>query len=265
MRTWSPSIDFYETLDAFVLEADLPGVKAEDFHVKVDGNDLVVQGCRAVELSRSDGRFHTMERCAGEFMRRIGLPESVDEEGIHVQFNDGVLQLVIPKGKTLKEAKAFRRPRGAKEENMDTNEGITYWDKLRLRAIEVERTIKHPEKELQEVEENTEWVDRAAYESRVRLLDGLITLYRNEMEQIEKAHRRVEERSYGVCLACHEPIETYRLEIYPAAQFCSTAKIIAIGFKRFCAFRPHEPALQHYFRCSVSPPPTERHSRDAIF
>ena len=104
LRTWSPSIDFYETLDAFVLEADLPGVKAEDFHVKVDGNDLVVQGCRAVELSRSDGRFHTMERCAGEFMRRIGLPESVDEEGIHVQFNDGVLKLVIPKVKTLKEA-----------------------------------------------------------------------------------------------------------------------------------------------------------------
>ena len=71
-----------------------------------------------------------------------------------------------------------------------------------------------------EVEENTEWVDRAAYESRANLLDGLITLYRNEMEQIEKAHSRVEERSYGLCLACHEPIEAHRLEVYPAAQFC---------------------------------------------
>ena len=103
---------------------------------------------------------------------------------------------------------------------MDTNEAITYWDKLRLRAIEVERTINHLEKERREVEENTEWVDRAAYESRVSLLDGLITLYRNEMEQIEKAHSRVEERCYGLCLACHEPIDADRLEIYPAAQFC---------------------------------------------
>ena len=103
---------------------------------------------------------------------------------------------------------------------MDANEGITYWDKLRLRAIEVERTIRHLEKERHEVEENTEWVDRAAYESRVSLLEGLTTLYRNEMEQIEKAHSRVEERSYGLCLACHEPIEVDRLEIYPAAQFC---------------------------------------------
>jgi RNA polymerase-binding transcription factor DksA len=103
---------------------------------------------------------------------------------------------------------------------MDANEGITYWDKLRLRAIEVERAIRHVEKELREVEENTEWVDRAAYESRVSLLDGLIALYRNEMEQIEKAHSRVEARSYGLCMACHEPIEADRLEVYPAAQFC---------------------------------------------
>jgi RNA polymerase-binding transcription factor len=110
---------------------------------------------------------------------------------------------------------------GGKEKGaMDANEGITYWDKLRLRAIEVERTIRHLEKERQEVEENTEWVDRAAYESRVSLLEGLTTLYRDEMEQIEKAHSRVEERSYGLCLACHEPIEADRLEIYPAAQFC---------------------------------------------
>jgi DnaK suppressor protein len=103
---------------------------------------------------------------------------------------------------------------------MDATEGIINWDKLRLRAIEVDRTIRHLEKERQEVEENTEWVNRAAYESRVRLLDGLTTLYRDEMKQIENAHSRVEEGSYGLCLACHEPIDADRLEIYPAAQFC---------------------------------------------
>src|SRR5262245_5514093 len=71
---------------------------------------------------------------------------------------------------------------------MDPNENITYRDKLRLRAIEVERTIGHLKTERREVETNTEWIDRAAYKSRVRLLDGLITLYGDEMEQIEKAH-----------------------------------------------------------------------------
>ena len=111
--------------------------------------------------------------------------------------------------------------RGGKEKGtMDAIMGITYSNKLRLRGIEVERTIRHLEKERREVEENTEWINRAAYESRINLLDGLTTLYRYEMEQIEKAHSRVEERSYGLCLACHEPIEADRLEIYPAAQFC---------------------------------------------
>jgi RNA polymerase-binding transcription factor DksA len=41
------------------------------------------------------------------------------------------------------------------------------------------------------------------------------------MEQIEKAHGRVADQCYGLCLACHEPIASDRLEIYPAAQFCS--------------------------------------------
>ncbi|HJU61116.1 MAG TPA: TraR/DksA C4-type zinc finger protein [Candidatus Binatia bacterium] len=103
---------------------------------------------------------------------------------------------------------------------MNAIEGITCWDKLRLRAIEVGRTIRHLEKERREVEENTEWIDQSAYENRVRLLDGLTTLYRDEMEEIEKAHSRVEEGNYGLCLACRAPIEADRLEIYPAAQFC---------------------------------------------
>jgi DnaK suppressor protein len=103
---------------------------------------------------------------------------------------------------------------------MELNEGVAFPDKLRLRAIEVERTIRHLEKERQEVEENTEWIDRAAYESRARLLDGLTSMYRYEMSEIEQAQSRVEQGSYGLCLACHKPIKAARLRIYPAAQFC---------------------------------------------
>ena len=102
LRTWSPSVDLYETQDAFVLEADLPGVKAEAVHIKIDGNDLVLQGHRVME--HSDSRFHTMERCGGEFMRRMCLPEPVNEEAIQVQLSDGVLRLVMPKVKEREEA-----------------------------------------------------------------------------------------------------------------------------------------------------------------
>jgi DnaK suppressor protein len=103
---------------------------------------------------------------------------------------------------------------------MNATEGIAFPDKLRLRAIEVERTIRHLEKERQEVEENTEWINRAAYESRARLLDSLTSMYRYEMSEIEQAQSRVEQGSYGLCQACHKNIKAARLKIYPAAQFC---------------------------------------------
>jgi HSP20 family protein len=99
IRGWSPSVDLYETSDAFVLEADLPGVKEEDVTVNVENGDLVLQGWRSLEKSHSDGRFHTMERSSGHFMRQMKLPESVDTNAIQAEFRDGVLRVILPKTK----------------------------------------------------------------------------------------------------------------------------------------------------------------------
>jgi HSP20 family protein len=99
IRGWSPSVDLYETPDAFVLEADVPGVKEEDVTVKVENGDLILQGWRSLEKSHSDGRFHTMERSSGHFMRQMKLPESVEKDAIQAEFRDGVLRVILPKVK----------------------------------------------------------------------------------------------------------------------------------------------------------------------
>lgn len=99
IRGWNPSVDLYETDDAFILEADLPGVKINDVKVEIDNSDLVLQGWRSLEESQSHGQFHTMERSSGHFLRRMKLPESVDKEAIQAKFDDGVLQVTIPKDK----------------------------------------------------------------------------------------------------------------------------------------------------------------------
>jgi len=96
---WNPSVDLYETAEAFVLEADLPGVNAEDVKVEVQNGDLILQGRRSLEKSHSDGQFHTMERSSGHFMRRMKLPESVEKAAIESKFKDGVLRVVLPKVK----------------------------------------------------------------------------------------------------------------------------------------------------------------------
>jgi HSP20 family molecular chaperone IbpA len=97
LRGWYPPVDFYENEDAFILEADLPGVEPRDVQVEIVDADLILRGRRVVRLSSADGRFHTMERLTGEFVRRLELPQSVSQEAIEVEFSDGVLHVIIPK------------------------------------------------------------------------------------------------------------------------------------------------------------------------
>ncbi len=99
MRGWNPSVDLYETADAYILEADLPGVSSDDFRVEIENSDLVLQGWRSLEKKHDDGQFHTMERSSGHFGRRIKLPESVNKKAVNAEFRDGVLRVVIPKSK----------------------------------------------------------------------------------------------------------------------------------------------------------------------
>lgn len=102
IRGWNPSVDLYETDEAFILEADLPGVKDADVKVEVLNSELVLQGWRSLEKSHGHGRFHTMERSSGQFVRRMKLPESVETDDIRVDFQDGVLRVILPKVKQHK-------------------------------------------------------------------------------------------------------------------------------------------------------------------
>lgn len=99
VRGWNPSVDLYETDEAYILEADLPAVKPEDVKVEMQNGDLVLEGWRALEKSHSGDKFHTMERSSGQFTRRLKLPETVNKEAIQAEFKDGVLRVVLPKVK----------------------------------------------------------------------------------------------------------------------------------------------------------------------
>jgi len=55
-----------------------------------------------MQISLTRKRFHIIERCAGEFLRRIYLPESVDKEDIQTEFTDGVLRVLMSNVKNKK-------------------------------------------------------------------------------------------------------------------------------------------------------------------
>lgn len=94
---WTPQLDLYEDAAAFVLEADLPGAREKDISVAVDDGDLVLRGKRAFERICDEENFHCRERRSGEFLRRLRLPASVDQEKIRAEFRDGVLRVTLPK------------------------------------------------------------------------------------------------------------------------------------------------------------------------
>lgn len=104
---------------------------------------------------------------------------------------------------------------------MHDSKYAVYGERLRRRRDEIMMTLDHVRREQRTVDDNKDWIDQASYESRVGLLDNLIAWYRKETARIDDALRRIAEGKYGVCSACHSPIEAGRLETSPEAVFCA--------------------------------------------
>ncbi|ONF44592.1 heat-shock protein [Marinobacter lutaoensis] len=103
---WAPAVDIKETGDAFLIEAELPGLSKDDVKVTVDDGVLAIQGERKQETESSDHKVHRIERFYGRFMRRFTLPDNVDENSVKATFKDGLLTLTLKKAEP-KEPKAI--------------------------------------------------------------------------------------------------------------------------------------------------------------
>lgn len=90
--------DVKDTGDAFVLEADLPGVKKEDIHIDVDGDRLSISAQRSSgrEEKDQDGNYIRCERSYGSFSRSFDI-SGVRSEDITAAYENGVLTLTMPK------------------------------------------------------------------------------------------------------------------------------------------------------------------------
>lgn len=94
---WAPPVDIRETDDAFLVEAELPGLKKEDVDITIESNMLRLRGERRFEREKEEENFHRMERAYGSFTRTFSLPSRVDSEGVEASFRDGILTVKVPK------------------------------------------------------------------------------------------------------------------------------------------------------------------------
>ncbi len=93
-----PRIDVKETETAFQVKADLPGMKKEDIELTLQDGVLSISATRDDEhKEEADGELLHRERIFGRYVRNISLGNRIDENSVHASFEDGVLEVTVPK------------------------------------------------------------------------------------------------------------------------------------------------------------------------
>ena len=94
----SIKVDVKEQDNAYVVHAELPGIKKENIHVNVDGAVVSISAERKQEKEVKEGeRLLRTERYFGQVSRSFQLGQDIDDGQATAKFSDGVLELTLPK------------------------------------------------------------------------------------------------------------------------------------------------------------------------
>jgi HSP20 family protein len=99
---WLPPVDILESKDAYLIRAELPGMKKEDVTLEVNDGTLTLSGERKAESLSNGVEVHRTERVNGKFSRSFYLPQTVKQDGIKATYRDGILEIHVPKAEEAK-------------------------------------------------------------------------------------------------------------------------------------------------------------------
>ena len=98
-------MEVFEKEDKYVVKAELPGMKEEDLDVSVSEDTLTIKGERKAETEVKEEDYYCCERSYGSFFRSVALPSTVDAKKIEASYEDGVLEVSLPKAAEVKPKK----------------------------------------------------------------------------------------------------------------------------------------------------------------
>ncbi len=98
---WVPLADIEETDDAWIVEAELPGVKRKDMNVDVRDSEVVVTG--EIKEKERKGLLRRRTRPVGKFEYRVVLPGDVNADNVDASLDDGLLTIRIPKAERARQ------------------------------------------------------------------------------------------------------------------------------------------------------------------
>lgn len=99
---WVPAIDVSETPDEILVKADIPGIEQKDLSITLSGENLIIKGERKSETEEKTKHSHRIERRYGSFERMIKMPVAVDAGKIKAKYENGVLEVHLPKKAEVK-------------------------------------------------------------------------------------------------------------------------------------------------------------------
>ena len=105
LSAWSPAVDIYENENELVLTAEVPGLEEKDVEIKIEDNTLSVRGERKFEKETKEENYHRIERSYGTFYRSFTLPNTINQDKIEAEHENGVLKITMPKRTELKPRK----------------------------------------------------------------------------------------------------------------------------------------------------------------
>jgi HSP20 family protein len=104
-QSWTPSVDVIESEGDIKLKAELAGMDPADISIEVQDNVLTVSGERRFQEEVKEDKYYRIERRYGSFSRSIALPQTADEAKIQAKYENGVLEVTVPKAEVAKPKK----------------------------------------------------------------------------------------------------------------------------------------------------------------
>jgi HSP20 family protein len=92
-----PKVDVIDRDTEIVVKAELPGVEKDNIDVSVSDNSVTIKGSTSHEKKEEKGNYHRREISCGSFSRTVALPAEIDADKAKASFNDGILELTLPK------------------------------------------------------------------------------------------------------------------------------------------------------------------------
>ena len=97
-----PSVNIKEEKEQFIVSLAAPGLKKDDFKIKIDENMLTISSEKETEDKEENEKYTRKEYSYESFTRSLSLPDEIKKDKIDAKYEDGILKIILPRTEASK-------------------------------------------------------------------------------------------------------------------------------------------------------------------